>query len=149
MLTSVTYICSVQMYTMVNTAKITERLEKILQEYGLSAASFAQKINVGRATISHILSGRNKPSLDFILKVIAAFPEVDLYWLLLGQGNFKKNAITNSPVSSLDTFLEKQNHLEKEEKISKTINAATASTPKMIKKIVIFYQNNTFESYEN
>ena len=41
-----------------------------------------------RFSISHILSGRNKPSLDFVLKIIKEFPEVELYWLLNGKGNF-------------------------------------------------------------
>ena len=54
--------------------------------YNESASSFAEKIGVQRSSISHILSGRNKPSLDFVLKVLSSFPEVELYWLLNGKG---------------------------------------------------------------
>ena len=50
-----------------------ERLKLILDYYNLSASSFADKIDVPRSSISHLLSGRNKPSLDFIIKVETAF----------------------------------------------------------------------------
>ena len=52
---------------------------------------FADKIGVQRSSISHILSGRNKPSLDFILKVTNEFTDVDIYWLLNGKGSFPFN----------------------------------------------------------
>ena len=73
---------------MVNNASFAKRLQKICDEFELSAAAFAEKVSVGRATISHILSGRNKPSLDFVMKVTTTFPEVDLDWLLYGRGTF-------------------------------------------------------------
>ena len=67
---------------MINTAEFSKRLQKIIAYYGLSGSALADKIGVQRSSISHIISGRNKPSLDFVLKVLSAFPEVDLYWLL-------------------------------------------------------------------
>ena len=67
---------------------IIKRLDKILKHYELSASVFADKINVQRSSLSHLLNGRNRPSLDFILKIDSAFPEVDLYWLLYGKGVF-------------------------------------------------------------
>ncbi|MGL5111351.1 MAG: helix-turn-helix transcriptional regulator [Flavobacterium sp.] len=76
---------------MVNSEDFNKRLEIVLEYYGLNAASFADKIGVQRSSLSHLLSGRNKPSLDFVLKVIEEFPEVDLYWVLLGKGNFPKH----------------------------------------------------------
>jgi len=72
---------------MINTTEFNSRLEIILKHYGLSASVFAEKISVQRSSISHILSGRNKPSLDFIDKVLQVFPEIDLVWLLSGKGN--------------------------------------------------------------
>lgn len=75
---------------MVNTEDFIKRLETVLEYYVLNAASFADKIGVQRSSLSHLLSGRNKPSLDFVLKVIEEFPEVDLYWILLGNGSFPK-----------------------------------------------------------
>ncbi len=73
---------------MINTSEFNTRLKKILDYYGLSASAFAEVITVQRSSISHILSGRNKPSLDFITKVLNAFPEIDLLWLLSGVGDF-------------------------------------------------------------
>ncbi len=133
---------------MVNAVEFTKRLERILEEYDLSAASFAQKIDVGRATISHILSGRNKPSLDFVMKITTSFPEVDLYWLLNGKGTFPKKqtspsleqqAITPSPKN---TYTEKQD--PKVNLLPKPLNPK-----KSIDKIVIFYTDGSFESYNN
>ncbi|WP_452598137.1 helix-turn-helix domain-containing protein, partial [Pontimicrobium sp. MEBiC01747] len=73
---------------MLNNEEFTKRLKKIIDYYGESASSFAEKIGVQRSSISHILSGRNKPSLEFVLKVLSAFPEVELYWLMNGKGKF-------------------------------------------------------------
>ena len=81
---------------MINTDDFVKRLETIFDYYSLTASSFADKINVQRSSISHLLSGRNKPSLDFILKVIESFPEVELLWLLNGKGNFPKSDNLNS-----------------------------------------------------
>ena len=73
---------------MVNSSDFIERLELLLQHYDLNASAFADKIQVQRSSISHLLSGRNKPSLEFVLKVVKSFPEVNLYWLLNGKGTF-------------------------------------------------------------
>jgi len=83
---------------MVNIDDFIKRLEIILDYYNLTASSFADKINVQRSSLSHLLSGRNKPSLDFIIKVIDVFPEVDLYWILNGKGVFPKSENTSIPL---------------------------------------------------
>ncbi len=80
-----------------------EKLEKILQFYGLTASGFADRVGVQRSSLSHLLSGRNKPSLDFILKIIESFPEVDLNWILLDQGTFPKSKNTPTPTVSIST----------------------------------------------
>ena len=93
---------------MVNTDDFIKRVEIILDYYSLNASSFADKIGVQRSSMSHLLSGRNKPSLDFILKIIDIFPDVDLYWILNGKGVFPKkteideNLKSNTIVSNLD-----------------------------------------------
>ena len=76
---------------MVNTDDFVKRLENVLEYYNLNASAFADKIGVQRSSMSHLLSGRNKPSLDFILKILEVFPEVDLYWILNGKGIFPKS----------------------------------------------------------
>jgi transcriptional regulator with XRE-family HTH domain len=80
-----------------------EKLEKILQYYGLTASGFADRVGVQRSSLSHLLSGRNKPSLDFILKIIDAFPEVDLNWILLDQGTFPKSKNTPTPTETISS----------------------------------------------
>jgi transcriptional regulator with XRE-family HTH domain len=93
---------------MVNTDDFIKRLETLFDYYNLTASSFADKIGVQRSSLSHLLSGRNKPSLDFILKVTEVFPEIDLYWILNGKGNFPSSdetTIVQNEVSNSKTHL--------------------------------------------
>lgn len=120
---------------MVNTEDFIKRLERLLDYYGLSASAFADKIQVQRSSISHLLSGRNKPSLDFVLKVVKKFPEVNLYWLLNGKGSFPSEAKTTAPIPhSLPPQIEKLPQPEGE-------------SDKAIEKIIIFYSDGSFKSY--
>jgi transcriptional regulator with XRE-family HTH domain len=65
---------------------MVDRIQEILDRYELTAARLADQLDVPRSTISHILSERNKPSLDFIQKVLANFPEINASWLVKGEG---------------------------------------------------------------
>ncbi|HEY9185625.1 MAG TPA: helix-turn-helix transcriptional regulator [Salegentibacter sp.] len=137
---------------MVNTEKFAARLEKIIDYYDLSAAAFADQIEVGRSSISHILSGRNKPSLDFVMKVISHFPEVELYWLLNGKGKFPKEKSVSTPgtevppksISPAPTMERSSQKLQQQ-----IIPEESAPKGKQIKKIVIFYTDGSFEAFEN
>ncbi|MDP5198814.1 helix-turn-helix transcriptional regulator [Flavobacterium sp. DG2-3] len=149
---------------MVNIDDFVKRLETVLDYYGLNASAFADKIGVQRSSMSHLLSGRNKPSLDFVMKILEVFPDVDLYWILIGRGNFPKTneeenveiskpsapilPIQNSDQNLFSTFETN----EKEEKLE----TKKSSTPKNvnfdleddeIEKIVLFYKNGTFKAY--
>jgi transcriptional regulator with XRE-family HTH domain len=155
---------------MVNTEDFIKRLEIILDYYGLNASSFADKIGVQRSSLSHLLSGRNKPSLDFILKILDVFPDVDLYWVLNGKGTFPKNTeyidtkenaveeVVKQTIPSPLTSKSIPENLFSEIKNTNPINAsetkkiesqniARESTSGEIDKIVIFYKNGTFKSY--
>lgn len=138
---------------MVNTEKFASRLNKILDFYDISAATFADKIEVGRSSISHILSGRNKPSLDFVMKVVKNFPEVELYWLLNGKGNFPASASDKKEIENKEpappTPQKEQNPspIQKAENPARISNAPAAG--KEIKKIVFFYTDGSFEAFEN
>ena len=92
---------------MLNIDDFVKRLETIFDYYGLTASSFADKINVQRSSVSHLLSGRNKPSLDFIMKLIESFPEVDLLWILNGTGNFPKGENQNLNYIPVERKIEK------------------------------------------
>ena len=158
---------------MVNTDDFIKRLEIILDYYSLNASSFADKIGVQRSSLSHLLSGRNKPSLDFILKIMDVFPEVDLYWILNGKGIFPKSETENktqftppTPIVT-NTIQETQFEIQSDllsEKISNAknqieenisgfkSNSKTASLQNKdgnIDRIVIFYTNGTFKTYSS
>ena len=149
---------------MVNTDDFIKRLEIILDYYSLSASSFADKIGVQRSSMSHLLSGRNKPSLDFILKIDEYFQEVDLYWLLNGKGNFPKNSeiaedsntildLSNlkEAVSPTDLFSQIDSVIEKVMPPEKTKQQSLTSLQNKnsndIEKIIFFYNDGTFKIY--
>jgi transcriptional regulator with XRE-family HTH domain len=136
---------------MVNSEKFSKRLQKIFNYYDLSAAAFADGINVGRSSISHILSGRNKPSLDFVLKIVQNYPEVELYWLLNGTGNFPGNLkVEDNPVTvTAPTPSRSQINPETRQLPPEQKNTPIASAGRSIQKIVIFYKDGTFEAFEN
>ena len=67
--------------------EIVKRITQILEEQQLSSSAFADTIGVQRSSISHVLSGRNKPSLEFILKTVRAFPAYSSDWLLFGKSS--------------------------------------------------------------
>lgn len=116
---------------MINNKAFAKRLQKVIDFYGESASSFAEKIEVQRSSISHLLSGRNKPSLDFILKVLSSYPEVELYWLLNGKGIF--------PVP--------QNQ-QKEIVKTASIETLKETKDKVVERIVIFYKDGSFKSFK-
>lgn len=156
---------------MVNTEDFIKRLEIILDYYSLNASSFADKIGVQRSSLSHLLSGRNKPSLDFILKILDVFPDVDLYWILNGKGTFPKSELKSDPIVAAPTpIINNQmatNQIEKtadlfseeltnkknptEEKLAtnflNTQNSGLQKNNSEIDRIVIFYTNGTFKTY--
>ena len=102
-----------------------------------SLADFSKKINIPKGNISHILTGRNKPSLDFISKVLNAFPEIDLLWLLSGTGDFPRN--TTPPLAKI----------KKSQELAKPTNpvATISSDDELIERIVIFYKDGSFKNY--
>ena len=128
---------------MINSDAFANRLKKIMEYYQLSSSAFAERIRVQRSSISHLLSGRNKPSLDFVLKVTKEFNEVELYWLLNGKGNFPS---VSSPISeSIDS---ENNSVVKKSDLSKSFKPSQLSNNnKNIDRIVIFYSDGTFSEY--
>ncbi|HIC8645774.1 helix-turn-helix domain-containing protein [Elizabethkingia meningoseptica] len=71
--------------------EISDRIKKVIDHYGYSPSEFADTIDVPRSSISHITSGRNKASLDFIIKIKNRFPEIQWDWLIDGQGDMTKS----------------------------------------------------------
>ena len=65
---------------------ISSRISWLLKKKNLSASKLAETLGIQKSSLSHIISGRNKPSFDFLLKLKQAFPEIDLDWLVTGKG---------------------------------------------------------------
>ena len=121
-------------FTIVYMDKFTKRLLEILETNNLSASQFAEKIGVQRSSVSHILSGRNKPSLDFIIKTSSVFRDVSLNWLIHGK-KFDEPIIPKEISPPL------------KEQIENSIK--TNLDEKQLKQIVFFYKDNTFKIFEN
>jgi transcriptional regulator with XRE-family HTH domain len=122
---------------MINSGEFAKRLQKVIDHYDETASGFAERIGVQRSSISHILSGRNKPSLDFVMKVLGAYPEVELYWLLNGKGFFPPNSNpSNKQTDPLENNAAQHSRFPIEPKSNTEIE-----------KIVIFFKDGTFKSY--
>ena len=125
---------------------------KVMETEGYSQAQFAAEIGIQRAAMSHIISGRNNPSLDVLLKILRRFPSVSTDWLLFGNGPMTKSAQpaepaentavpTDSNVAFADSIASSLVHQEKE-------RVVTVEKPaKTISKIMVFYTDNTFDTY--
>lgn len=125
---------------MVNSEEFSKRLQRIMDYYNETASSFAEKIGAQRSSISHILSGRNRPSLEFILKIMDNYPDVELYWLLKGKGVFPSSSSSSSEKKAL-----KVPSSNKEEiRVKKN-----KEEDKLIERIVIFYTDGSFSSFKN
>jgi transcriptional regulator with XRE-family HTH domain len=150
---------------MLNPDDFIKRLEFIMEHFGLSASSFADKISVQRSSISHLLSGRNKPSLDFVLKILDIFPELNLYWLLEGTGSYLQNdaqEITSKELKNTATLFSEDDEKETKkmtstEDIIESKIEQPASHPdlfshkqdgRQLEKIVFFYTDGTFQDYK-
>ena len=141
-----------------------ERLLKIITTEGLTPSLLADELGVQRSGISHILSGRNYPSFDFLQKLLLRFPKINAEWLILGQGSMFKSAEKN-----LSNLFQSSESTEK-----KTVNTTTPektqnlssgeddkkNTPttdpeisqseeakKTIEKIIILHKDKTFITY--
>ncbi len=110
--------------------ELIDRIKYLMKLNNLSASAFAEKVGVQPSSISHILSGRNKPSLEFVQKILVNFPKVSANWLISG----------NTTVTENNIIAPKEKELPQEK-----ISSPTLSREKQIKKIVIFYTDNTFE----
>jgi transcriptional regulator with XRE-family HTH domain len=132
---------------MINHSEFAKRLLKIMEYHQLSASAFADRIQVQRSSISHLLSGRNKPSLDFVLKVVKEFNEVELYWLLNGKGSFPHDSEKHRSEKRMDPIEETKPkprpHLADHPLEGRESNPQD----KGIERIVVFYSDGTFKAY--
>ena len=120
------------------------RIEEVRKNHQLTAASFATKIGVQRSAISHILSGRNKPSLEFLMKIHDSFDEVNLEWLILGKPSpLSQNLeiLANPEINKLTNVLD---NILPESKSDISNESESAEAPK---EIIYLYENGKFERF--
>ncbi len=131
------------------------RIQLILKTKNLSPTRFADSIQVQRSGISHILSGRNKPSLDFVMKILSSYPEINSDWLLFGKGEMFQGSETGKRQEEKITKPEKPeaNQIAKDEDRAEYKTKVdlpqkkSAKEKNGIEKIIIFYNDNSFEEY--
>lgn len=153
---------------------MNDRILQILKYKNISAAKFADDIDVQRSSISHILSERNKPSLEFIQKILKKYPEISPEWLISGKGAMLKNPelfaenpqpvtippLEEKPPANLPSQMiqvpdvlievpEKEIVVKKEpsREPKETIKEKPVNKTRNIEKIVVFYTDNTFKEY--
>ncbi|WP_106917527.1 helix-turn-helix transcriptional regulator [Chryseobacterium aurantiacum] len=175
---------------------LNERISKVIEYSNLTPSEFADEIDVQRSSISHITSGRNKPSLEFIIKIKSRFPELLWDWLVTGEGEMLKaelpeveilgnqteeDKVRTTPLPDLFTMMNNDDDFGAEEteielpqsgsgesfissedkaqeKISDSqrlgnspeeiISQVIGNQTNKIKRIVLFYDNGKFESFE-
>ncbi|MDG1147344.1 MAG: helix-turn-helix transcriptional regulator [Crocinitomicaceae bacterium] len=103
---------------------IHDRVKLIIKANNESSSSFADKIGIKRSNLSHVLSGRNKPSLDFLSKIISFYPSVNASWLITGvtrDGDFEED--------------------------SRIIAGEVSMSKKEIEQVIVTYTDGTFKTY--
>ncbi len=131
-----------------------ERLIEFLKAENKTSAQFAEDIGVQPSGISHILSGRNKPSLDFILKMLEKYKFLSTEWLLFGKGTMYNEKVIpdlfNQPLEG--QRLPEKEHSGKPSDTKSTHSAEKSDVYEIddqvtVEKIVWFYNNNSFREY--
>lgn len=135
-----------------------------MEREGLTPSKFAETIGIQRSAMSHIISGRNNPSLDVLVKILETFTYIDSDWLLFGKGNmtranegatperdlFTQNPIIPSTPSVISEY-RRENIVEtprKEDKSPVPDVVITVEKPsRNVNKIMIFYSDNTFDTF--
>ena len=119
-----------------NKKNILNRIKKIIEENNLSNSEFAEKIGIPKSSVTHLLSERNNPSLDIIIKISEAFENISTDYLIFGQENQVKPTMqhSNTLFSELDESISEDSVKDLNNKV---------------KSIILIYENNKFEQIDN
>jgi transcriptional regulator with XRE-family HTH domain len=143
-----------------------DRINMLLKAKNITVSQFSQAIKIQRSGMSHILSGRNKPSLDFVLRVLKRYPEINPSWFLMGEGEMYISDKIDTQTTMFPSQLEIDDTKEiidvdehKQEPINNELidsqnryldneNITMGRTnTKKIEKIIVLYSDNTFDEY--
>ncbi|GAB6393806.1 MAG: helix-turn-helix transcriptional regulator [Bacteroidales bacterium] len=117
-----------------------DRILQIMEHEGLTPAKFAEVVDIQRASLSHITTGRNQPSLQVVAKILEKYPNINPDWLLFGKGNMMRNGITSA--TEPDMFAQAPTFAGKSREIE---TGKPQNTVKDVTKIMIFYSDNTYD----
>lgn len=117
---------------------LIDRIKVVMKVNQLSATQLAEEIGVQRSNVSHVLSGRNKPSFEFLNKLLTRFPKVNAHWLITGQSQ----DVSGSPEMDAERREERQS---KEAPARGVIGEPGGA----IERIVVFYTDGTFRHYNS
>ena len=143
------YICN----QIVN--KMNTRLQQFLGAENISQSQFADSIGVARASVSHILAGRNRPGFDFIESMAKRYPTLNLEWLITGKGKMYKadfapvRPVVEAPAGTVEeTLFAEPEPMQEAPKIERnTLSKPAQRTNKQrsVSRIIVFYDDNSFE----
>ena len=102
------------MYTNVNITKMNKRFKLWLESQNLNANSLSKLVDLNRSSISHIVNGRNKPSIDMLEKILSIYPNLNLNWLITGFGsmNIDQNTIDKKEINKVVVFYKDSSYYE-------------------------------------
>ncbi len=131
-----------------------DQIQEILRREDLSASQFADKIGVQRSSVSHVISGRNKPGFDFIHKILEAFPGISAEWLITGLGEMYKQ---RRPAEELfDGPFSETSPAKDEKKLSAKVESPgmkeqegpqRTDDTREVERVIVFYSDKTFREY--
>jgi transcriptional regulator with XRE-family HTH domain len=131
-----------------------DQIQEILKREKLTSAQFADRIGVQRSSVSHVISGRNKPGFDFIRKILEAFTEINADWLITGSGEMYGKPIRNVELFNRDIEVPEDVVTDVRNDVGNHINtkddskeATITSDDSEIERIIVFYKDRTFREY--
>ena len=133
---------------------IGQRLKEFIDEKELSVLSFSEKVGIQRSSLSHLFSGRNKPSIDLLLKIKKQYPDIDLDWLISGQAINEEEDTDSASEKSDELQVTNVNKevLKTNIQSIRTDEEALGSkktSSSQIERIIIFNKNGSFNEYKN
>lgn len=135
---------------------MNNRLQQFIAAENISQAQLADSLNVARASISHILAGRNKPSYDFISSLMTEFPNLNMEWLMFGKGKMYKEQTENrqsflfpeeDPEEAFSdvTKASDGNIVSSNEMVSLDSITKIVEKQRNIKKIIVLFDDGSFQ----
>ena len=135
--------------------EMKDRIAHIIRAKNLTAAEFALRLGIQPSNISHLLSGRNNQSLDFVKKLKETFPEYNLDWIVFGRGPMTvSEPFVELSTAGQATAKDKEIELDKlpdeaifdqKNEVDLPINQLDSSKESVLEKIILVYSDNTFE----